>query len=209
MASPLPSAGQGHLRSHTLLPLPSAALPAQPSCSFFWCPLNNGDNKVLGSCDGTQCPQAGPMLCEELQLICTQQSMLLLLFCCSAHHMQIAFPKAEPGTCPQLPGLCPPLKDTILSLGFFHEAGKTQVLPNDRHLTPQKRRDLDSYIKSQVDVKALLCSSRIWFNSPLAAFSTSLNPLPDVSQSCLQPSFPLCQGFRHPLAQRCLFTLPG
>lgn len=80
--------------------------------------------------------------------------------------MQLVFPKAEPGTCPQLTGLCLPLYDT-LSLGFFHKAGKTQVSPNGHHLSPEKMRNPDSYIKSQVEFKALLSSSRIWLNSPL------------------------------------------
>lgn len=48
------------------------------------------------------------MLCEDLQLICTQESLLLLS--APALHMQSALPRAELGA-----GLCLPLYDTILS----------------------------------------------------------------------------------------------
>lgn len=40
-----------------------------------------------------------------------------------------------------------------------------QQTPYDHHVPPKKWRDPDSYIKSQMDFKALLCSPGIWLNS--------------------------------------------
>lgn len=147
-------------------PLTQCSISCTAQRFFFWHALNNRDNKVLGSSDGTQCPQAAGL--DPSSVICTQQCLLLLpLFCCLALHMQIGFPKAELDSCAQLAGLCLPLYDIILSLGLLHKAGKTQVPPNDHHLSPQEMRNPDSYIKSHVDFKALFSSSRIWLNSPL------------------------------------------
>lgn len=126
-------------------PLSQCSISCAAQLFFFWCPLNNRDNKVLRSSDGTQCPQAAwldPCSVWDPQLTCIQQSLLLPLLCCPALHMQTSFPKAEIGTYPQLARLCLPLYDTILSLGFFHEAGKAQVPPNDHHISPQKGENL-------------------------------------------------------------------
>lgn len=61
--------------------------------------------------------RAHPTLCEDLQLICTQQS-LLLLPSAPALHMQTALPRAELGACPQLAGLCLCMTPSSQSLGL-------------------------------------------------------------------------------------------
>lgn len=63
------------------------------------------------------------MLCEDLQLICTQQSLLLLS--APALHMQSALPRAELGA-----GLYLPLYDTILSsTGVLLQGRKNTTAP--------------------------------------------------------------------------------
>lgn len=97
--------------------------------------------------------------------------------------------------------ICPRMTLFPLSLvaGVLQEAGDTQLPPNDHHLPPQKRRDPDSHVKSQVDFKALLGSGSVIACWELEAFNTPLNPLPEVFQYWLPLSFLLGQGPGHPL----------